>query len=135
MASTILEAVGAKLQTDGIGTLGTSIFLSLMPDSPDVCIAVYEYAGLPPLDTFGASVTVALDRPQIQVMTRATRNDYVTARDKAVDVRNSLAKISNISLSGITILRIAPSSAVNPIGLDSKDRPLVTISFAAVVVP
>lgn len=135
MASTILEAVGSKLQTDGVGTLGSTLFLSLMPDTPDVCVAVYEYEGLVPLDTFGASVTVALDRPQIQVMTRATRNDYVTARDKAVDVRNSLAKISNTNISGIQILRIAPNSAINPIGLDEKDRPLVTITFTAVVVP
>jgi hypothetical protein len=135
LASTILEAIGSKLQTDGIGTLGTNIFLSLMPDTPDVCIAVYEYEGLPPLDTFGASVTVALDRPSIQVMTRASRNDYVTGRDKAVDVRNSLAKISNQSLSGIQILRIAPTSAINSVGLDEKDRPLATISFTAVVVP
>jgi hypothetical protein len=135
VASTILEAIGSKLQTDGIGTLGTNIFLSLMPDTPDVCVAVYEYAGLAPLDTFGASVTVALDRPSIQVMTRASRNDYVTGRDKAVDVRNSLAKISNQSLSGIQILRIAPTSAINSVGLDEKDRPLATISFTAVVVP
>lgn len=135
MAISILEAIGAKLATDGIGTLATNIFLSLMPDTPDVCVAVYEYAGLSPLDTFGASVTVALDRPAIQVMTRASRNDYVTARDKAVDVRNSLAKISNQTLSGIQVLRIAPTSAINPMGLDDKDRPLVIINFAAVVVP
>jgi len=135
MANTILEAVGSKLVTDGLGTLGTNIFLSLMPDTPDLCTAVYEYSGLSPLDTFGASVTVALDRPSIQVMTRAGRNDYVAARDRAVNVRNSLAKISNQTLSGINILRIAPLSAINSIGLDEKDRPLVTISFTAVVVP
>lgn len=135
MANTILEAIGNKLQTDSLGTLGTNIFLSLMPDTPDLCTAVYEYAGLAPLDTFGASVTVALDRPSIQVMTRAGRNDYVAARDRAVNVRNALAKVSNVSLSGIQVLRIAPTSAINAIGLDSKDRPLVTISFTAVVVP
>lgn len=135
MANTILEAVGNKLATDGLGTLGTNIFLSLMPDTPDVCLTVYEYSGLAPLDTFGASVTVALDRPSIQVMTRATRNDYVTARDKAVDVRNALAKVSNVTLSGINVLRIAPTSAINPIALDDKDRPLVVINFSVVVVP
>jgi len=118
VADTILEAIGSKLATDGLGTLGTNIFLSLMPDTPDLCTAVYEYSGLSPLDTFGASVTVALDRPSIQVMTRAGRNDYVAARDRAVNVRNSLAKISNQTLSGINILRIAPLSAINSIGLD-----------------
>ena len=135
MANTILEAIGNKLATDGLGTLGTNLFLSLMPDTPDLCTAVYEYSGLSPLDTFGASVNIALDRPSIQVMTRAARNDYVAARDRAVDVRNSLAKISNQTLSNINILRIAPLSAINSIGLDEKDRPLVTISFTAVVVP
>lgn len=135
MANTILEAVGNKLVTDGLGTLGTNIFLSLLPDSPDLCTAVYEYSGLGPLDTFGGSANIQLDRPQIQVITRATRNDYVAARDRAVNARNSLTKISNQSLSGIQILRIAPTSAINAVGLDDKDRPLVTISFTTVVVP
>lgn len=80
-------------------------------------------------------MNIALDRPSLQVMTRAGRNDYVTARDKAVSVRNALTKISNTNLSGIQVLRIAPSSAINPIGNDDKDRPLVTISFAVVCVP
>lgn len=135
MANTILEAVGNKLATDGLGTLGTNIFLSLMPDTPDLCTAVYEYSGLTPIDTFGASVNIQLDRPSIQVMTRAGRNDYVAARDRAVNVRNALAKVSNSNLSGIQILRIAPLSAINAIGLDEKDRPLVTVSFTVVCVP
>ena len=135
MANTILEAVGSKLATDGLGTLGTNIFLSLMPDTPDLCTAVYEYSGLTPIDTFGASVNIQLDRPSIQVMTRAGRNDYVAARDRAVNVRNALAKVSNSNLSGIQILRIAPLSAINAIGLDEKDRPLVTVSFTVVCVP
>lgn len=135
MANTILEAVGNKLATDGLGTLGTNIFLSIMPDTPDLCTAVYEYAGQSPLDTFGASVNIALDRPNVQVMTRASRNEYVAARDRAVNVRNALAKVSNVNLSGIQVLRIAPASAINHIGLDEKDRPLITITFNVVCVP
>jgi hypothetical protein len=135
MAKTILEAVGEKLAADNLGTLGQTIFLSIMPDTPDVCTAVYEYAGQSPLDTFGASVNIALDRPNIQVMTRAGRNDYVTARDRAVNVRNALARVSNTTLSGIQVLRLAPASAINSIGNDDKDRPLVTITFNVVCVP
>jgi len=44
----MLKEIGTFLQSQGIGTLGADIFLGLMPDKPDNCIALFEYAGSPP---------------------------------------------------------------------------------------
>ena len=45
----ILEALADKLTTASVATVGTNLFLGMMPDSPDLCVALYEYAGAPPL--------------------------------------------------------------------------------------
>jgi len=44
----MLNDIGTYLQTKNKGTMGTDIFLGLMPDQPDNCIALFEYAGSPP---------------------------------------------------------------------------------------
>lgn len=129
---TILEAAGAQLVTDGVGTLASNIFLGILPESPDLCIGVFEYAGLPPYETFNDG-GLSLDRPNVQVLVRGPRNDYVAARDKAVAARNSLAKLANVSVSGVTVLRLSPSTSVNAIGYDDNDRPMFSVSFMGVV--
>ncbi len=130
----ILEAVGDYLVAQGQGTLGTNIFLGRMPDTPDSCVCVYEAAGSLPEMTFG-SVGVAIDRPIVQILCRAGRDDYPTARNKAESIRTLLAGVMNTTLSGIKVMRIEPTGSVNPIGPDEKDRPIVSINFQAMVLP
>lgn len=132
--STILEAIGDYLQAQSEGTLGTSIFLGRMPDTPDACVCVYESAGSLPEMTFGAA-GIAIDRPIIQIICRAGRDDYPTARDKATSIRNKLSPLVNTTLSGIKVMRLEPTGSVNPIGPDEKDRPLVSMNFQAMILP
>lgn len=131
---TFLEAVGDYLQAQSQGTLGTDLFLGRMPDSPDACVCLFEYSGSLPEMTFGSS-GIAIDRPQLQVMTRAGRDDYPTARDKAVTLRNLLTAITNTTLGAFSVLRIEASGSVNPLGPDEKDRPLVSVNFNVMVLP
>lgn len=131
---TILEAVGDYLQAQAQGTLGTNIFLGRMPDSPDACVCVYETAGSAPEMTFGSS-GLAIDRPVLQVMCRAGRDDYPAARNKADGIRDLLAGITNTTMGSFTVLRMEPSGSVNPIGPDEKDRPLVSVNFNVMVLP
>lgn len=122
---TVLEAVGTYIDTQSNDlALGTNLFLSKMPESPDFCVAVFEYEGLPPIETFGSAGFV-IERPSLQVMVRATREDYVTARDKAVTLRNLIAAISNTTLSNIGILRVTSMGSINPLGVDELERPQV----------
>jgi len=124
--STILEAVGNYLVAQGYGTLGTDIFLGLMPDKPDVCIGVYENEGGTPDFTMG---NVLFDNPSIQIIVRSAPEDYPTARDTAQSIRLLLSQVSNATLSGITVLRIAPVSSLLPMGGDTNDRPHVSANF------
>ena len=79
---TVLEAVGTYIDTNSADlTLGTNLFLSKMPESPDYCVAIFEYEGLPPIETFGSAGFV-IERPSLQVMVRAAREDYVILMTK-----------------------------------------------------
>lgn len=132
--STILEAIGDYLVTGGHGTLGTNIFLAMMPDTPDTLIAVHESQGQFPDFTMGAAAT-AVDKPAIQIICRATRSDYPTARDKAETLRLYLGAVTQTTISGINILRIEPQGGVMPLGEDENQRPMVSVNFDCMVVP
>lgn len=131
---TILEAIGDYLQSNGHGTLGTDLFLAVMPEAPDACVAVYESGGQSPMQTFG-SAAYAADRPSVQVICRAERADYPAARDKAAAIRDLLGAVTDQTISGVTVARISPSGSVLPMGEDENRRPMVSVNFDAVVLP
>jgi len=128
----ILEALGDHLNgTFGL-TQGTNLFLSKMPDTPDLCVTIYEYEGTLPTEHFGGN-PYDVDQPRIQVVCRASRDDYPTARDKINDIRGSLADLTDITISSTKILRVASVGAFIPLGLDDRDRPRVAANFQCYV--
>jgi hypothetical protein len=131
---TILEAVGTHLASNGHGTLGTNLFLAVMPDSPDVMTCVYETGGSPPDQVMGSSAW-AIDRPSLQIIVRAGQGDYPTARDEAAAIRLLLSGITDQTLSGINVMRILPSGGLLPLGEDPLGRPMVSFNFDCMVLP
>jgi len=132
--ATILESVGDYLAAQGQGTLGTNLFLAVMPESPNACVAVYENSGGPPSMTMGTAPW-AIDRPAIQVICRGNKSDYLSARDKAETIRNLLGAITDQTISGINIMRIESQGSVIPMGEDENQRPMVSINFDCMVRP
>lgn len=78
----MLTEIGAYLATKSVGTVGTDIFLGLMPDQPDNCIALFEYAGSPPDLHWNG------EYPGLQVRVRNT--SYAAARAKIGEVMAAL---------------------------------------------
>jgi len=132
--TTILEAIGDYLQSASVGTLGTNLFLAIMPETPDTLITVYENNGNRPYFTMG-DAAIAVDRPVIQVICRAGRQDYPTARDKAQQIRSLLGAVTEQTVSGVSIMRIEPQGSVTPMGEDENLRPMVSINFECMVRP
>lgn len=124
----LLDSLGGRLQSDGIGTLATNIFLTIMPDTPDLCVLLVEDNGTGPTHTFGASA-YAIQRPRIRAFVRGARNDYPTARAKAVAVRNSLGAIRNETISGVSFLTVTATSDLYPVSRDGDDRPILGVDF------
>jgi len=128
----MLEALAARLQSASVAVPGTDLFLGLMPTSPDECVAIYEYSGAAPLEVL-VDNDATLERPSVQVMTRASRNDYPTARALMVEVRDALSAITDETISGVRFLRVQPLTSINALGVDDNERPRFTLSFQAVV--
>jgi len=126
--STVLEAVGTYLQTNNKGTLGTNIFLGVLPETPDVCIGVFEYEGLAPMFTMGTA-GIEIDRPSVQLLFRASRDDYPTARDAADGARILLSSVANQTINSLKILRIEPVGSIMPMGVDKNSRPIISSNF------
>lgn len=128
----MLDALAQRLTTASIATQGVNLFAGLMPDGPDLCVSLYEYAGLEPLEVM-RSASATLERPRVQVMVRAARDDYAAGRVLTASVRDNLTNITDTTISGTRFLRVASISSINQIGRDEKDRVLFTLSLEAVV--
>jgi len=127
-----LEALADRLTSASVATVGTNLFIGLMPTSPDVCVGLYEYAGSAPLEVFRNN-NETLERPSVQVIVRASRNDYPTARTLVANVRDTLTTIVDEDISGVRFLRVNQNSSINAVGTDENDRPLFTLSLMTVV--
>jgi len=130
----LLDALGDRLVADGVGTLGTTIFLGYLPESPDACVAVYEDRGNGADQVFGTS-SVAIERPAIRVVARAVRNDYPAARAKIIEVRNSLGDIGDETISGVSFMCVIADSDPYPMGVDGRERAMFGLDLQGWVRP
>jgi hypothetical protein len=128
----MLEALVDRLNSASVAVTASNMFIGLMPTSPDRCVTLYEYAGSPPLEVM-VNNNATLERPSVQVITRASRNDYPSARSLIESVRDTLTAITNETISGVTFLRVNQISSINALGSDDNDRPRFSLSLQVVV--
>lgn len=128
----MLEALADKLNSEGVATTATNLFIGLMPNAPDTVVALYEYAGSPPIEVL-VNNDATIERPSVQVMTRSGRNDYPTARTLIENVRNALTAITDETISGVRFLRVTQISSINALGVDENDRPRFSLSLQILV--
>jgi hypothetical protein len=124
----MLEALADKLNSASVAVTASTLFIGLMPDQPDVCVALYEYAGSPPMEVF-VNNSATIEMPSVQVMARAGRNDYPTGKALIESVRNVLTGITDETISGDRFLRVNAISAINYLNNDDNDRPRFTLSL------
>lgn len=113
----MLDDIGAYLVTHSFGTLGTNMFIGDMPETPDVCIALFEYAGEPPEDTHDGQ---GVDNPGLQVRVRGT--SYSTARATISSIQDHLHTLRNTTLTATKYLFIRAVQSPFSLGRDSSKR-------------
>lgn len=127
---TMLNDVGTKLAAATIPTqdltLGTNLFLGRLPESPDTCVAIYQFAGLGPMDQLGTAAP-NLEVPSLQVRCRAT--SYATAEALANDIWGVLVVILNETLTSTRYLRIEPQQSPFPLERDTQDRVIFIANY------
>lgn len=117
----MLSDIGNYLQAQGIGTLGTNIFLGLMPDEPDNCIALFEYAGSPP------DLHWSGEYPGLQV--RVRNKSYAAARTKIGEAMTALHGLHEQTLSGTRYLLIKARGSPEVLKRDNNNRVELFVNF------
>jgi len=127
----LLDEVASYLDTEGLGTVGTDIFKGLLPDTPDACVALIETGGQASENVLSSAVGApAWEAPSFQVICRAGRRDYSTARTKANDVFKKLDGLVNTTLSSVRYLSIFAIQAPFALPRDDQERPLLAFNCA-----
>lgn len=93
-----LNEIATKLEGLGVGTVGSTIHVGVMPETPDACTAIYEYGGLGPDYQFGTA-GINWETPAVQVVCRGTAYDYATPRANAKLAYEGLSAVEATTLS------------------------------------
>jgi hypothetical protein len=97
----VLDDLATHIAANTSFVVDTSLFKGSFPDTPDTCITLVEIIGDEPIETMSPSLGgFRIERPTIQVVSRAGSNDYKTARDNAETVYKKVHNIVETDLSG-----------------------------------
>lgn len=117
----MLVDISTFLATKKVGTVGVDIFSGLMPDQPDSCIALFEYAGSPP------DLHWAGEYPGLQV--RVRNKSYAAARAKIGEVMTALHGLHEQTLSGTRYLLIKARGSPEVLKRDASNRVEFFVNF------
>lgn len=109
--ATYLEGLSlpTSLNFDGVGTV--NLFATLLPDAPDVAVAVIPRPGIAPVSIMtgktpgsggSSQPRLAFARPRISVMTRVGSSDYVAGNALAEAIFGALHGLNETYLNGNT---------------------------------
>lgn len=111
----------ATLLADTLGTLGTDIFYSNQPDSPDSCITV--------LDTGGLESDRYLPHAEVTFQVIVRNVHYDTAETKANSIVDILHKKKHSTIGGEYHYYIFLLTEPVSLGRDEKGRDEISINF------
>lgn len=122
------------------GTIGVDIILGQDIPKSAVRTIIYDYTGQPPQETFGNNIGV-IDMPSVQIVTRAGRLDYPTAKARAEAVRTAFGLVSDLPLTDELgaatndgkIMRVQALGSVFSLGNDDNDCPKLACNFSVFV--
>jgi len=119
--------IANRLQTAGVGTVGTNIFTGGMrPPStqiPDASLFVIPTGGVGPLPLLDAGTDDYL-RPTVQILIRGDVGTYITTRTKA---KSALDAVHKSTVSGyFQVLARTPQPLY--LGLDDTEHPTFSVN-------
>lgn len=118
--------IGDYLETNSVGIVGTDIFVSREPTTPDFAITIYDTGGISPNPKF------LRDEPTIQVRVRGDKNGYSVAFAKAQEIKDVLLGATPIVLSGTDYVLFVQIGEIIALGYDDSNRPLIVSNWQLV---
>jgi hypothetical protein len=120
----LLDDIATYLQSQGVGAVGTDLFNGSLPDEPDNCVALFEYAGSPPDLHWNG------EYPGLQVRVRNT--SYPAARAKIETVITKLHGLTETMLSDTRYLLIRANQSPESLGQDASNRVELVVNFSII---
>lgn len=124
--NSVIKDIGDYLTSSSSGlplVVGTNLFLSYLPDSPDKGVCVFEVSG-------GAPTPNKIFRPFIQILCRGEKGGYESAYSLLKSIVDVLHELSNITINGTRYIQIRLSLDINHVGNDRSGRPILSSSFS-----
>ncbi len=132
----VLDELSAYLAAAGHGTRGTDLFEGVLPDTPDTLLALFEAPGGPPVHTMsGGAGSAILQRPAVQLLGRAGRQDYDAARLKVAAAANALDGLANVDLGGVRYVSIFKLNEPHLVERDATERVVIGCDLQIEKVP
>ena len=126
----LLDDIGTLLVNNGLGTIGTNLFLSLLPANvADASVVIIETGGSEP-GYVHETAQASTERPSFQVIVRDS--DPETARSKANTIWKLLSKQRNTLINSSKYLSIRPIQSPFPLGRDENERDQIIANYAVV---
>jgi hypothetical protein len=107
----MLSEIATYLAGQSIGTVDTDLFVGFMPDAPESCVYLDEYAGSPPEWTADGK---KLMNPGLQIVARGTV--YSTTRAKLQAIEDLLDGITNTTIGASFYVSIWAGQSIIPMG-------------------
>lgn len=118
----MIADIAQHLQTNGVGTVGTDIFISYLPDTEDEAIAVLDTGGVEPdIDL------TQLKSPTMQIMIRS--NTYTAGKSKLDSIRSILHGVIEAQVGSTYILYLHALSEGGHIGRNEAGQDEFSINF------
>jgi hypothetical protein len=101
---------------------GTNLFVSILPETPDIVIAIFDTSGMEP-DPHN------IRNSSIQILVRGKVGGYNETWDKAEEITECVSLISNLSINATKYLLAWKNTEPNHVGNDTKGRPIFSCNF------
>lgn len=112
--------IGHYLETGGIGTIEQDIFLDYVPETPNLCTILTQYAGNAPEQLLSGPGD---ESPGLQVRGRAGPDEYETGFARMVSIQTLLNGLANTTINGTVYKSIIPTGSIANMGYDEQGRP------------
>lgn len=131
MSKSPAEDIATYCANEGLGTLGTDIFINDLPDTPgypDNLIVFTDTAGFPPDHAMGGpSTNPVFENPGIQVLVQ--NNSSETALDTCYDALQLLDGLKDQTIDSVSYLLVTALQSPFILGKDENDRYRVVCNF------
>jgi len=140
----LVKDIADYLADNAFGTVGTDIFLSDLPSSPDSCIAVYQNEDTAVERIAGIDVPAdriaGIKKPRFKVVVRETTYDAAMAAIKAIE--EELVQIGDeyigtlsegVEINGAFYFRVNTTEDAYEQERDANDRVIVAQNFSTAI--